>query len=482
MTNISSRTSSVGQAWMEGQRTTLTKYILIILLNMVAFVLAWLANGRPVPDLAQWPFSFYLGLFPGALQPIGRIFLTLVGVFLNPSILQYLLLANLAGTIPFFFGAAFIIKLYGMDSLTTAFGYVWDSLFDPSFYRSDIQDDEESPAGYRPISQTRRVALVLNGKLVPAGHRPANRTIAWAGGPGKVIIPPDSAAQLERGGRLTRVAGPGVARLYRFEKVYKLVNLRPIIRRRKITALTRDGIPVTVELSVHSCARGSARSPSDSSQPPHYPYDRQAILQITLNTLRGESGSLGWEDRAIETAVDVFNNVLSRYSVDEIFEALGSDSDPRMEIQQQVREQTAHLLQESGIQITELWLGQFDLPTDVTSQYVEFWQADWKRRDQATLASGQAATIRQLGRARAQAQKEIMEALLASFQAAEEAVPGIPSRQLLALRFIDSLEQLNRQVASLPADAELQQQNLARLRHVIGGQGQEAKEARQDGA
>jgi len=467
---------------MEGQRTTLTKYILIVLLNMVAFVMAWLANGRPTPDLAQWPYSLFLEFFPGVLDPIGRVFLTLVGVFLNLSILQYLLVANLAGTIPLFFGAAFIEKLYGMDTFFLALGYLKDSLFDPSFYDADIQDDEESPTGYRQISRSRRVALVRDGKLVAAGDRPVNRTIAWAGGPGKVVIPPDHAAQLERGGRLTRVVGPGVARLYRFEKIYKLVNLRPIIRRRAITALTRDGIPVTVELSVHSCARGSARSPSNSSDPPHYPYDRQAILQITLNTLRGETGTVSWEDRAIETAVDVLNNVLARYSVDEIFESLGSDSDPRMEIQQQVREQTAHLLRESGIQITELWLGQFDLPTDVTSQYVEFWQADWKRKDQATLATGQAATIRQLGRARAQAQKEIMEALLASFRAAEEAVPGIPSKQLLALRFIDSLEQLNRQVAALPADAEHQQQNLVRLRHVIRGQEQDGKEARQDGA
>jgi regulator of protease activity HflC (stomatin/prohibitin superfamily) len=481
MTGTSSRANGLSQAWMEGQRTTLTKWVLIILLNMVAFVLAWLANGRPTPDLAQWPFSFYLGLFPGALQPIGRVILTLAGALLNLSILQYLLVANLAGAIPFFFGAAFIKKLYGMDSFIIALDYLIDSLFEPSFYRSDIQRDEGSPAGYGKISTSRRVALVVNGKLVPAGQRPANRTIAWAGGPGKVIIPPDYAAQLQRGGRLTRVAGPGVARLHRFEKVYNLVTLRHLVRSSKITALTRDGIPVSVELSVHACARGSAVPPSNSSSPPHYPLDPQAIVQITLNTVhsetRPEDRGDRWGDSAIMTAVDVFNNVLAKYSVDEIFEALGSESDPRMEIQGQVREQTTHLLQKSGIEITELWLGQFDLPADVTAQYVEFWQADWKRKDQAALAKGQAATIRELGRARAQAQKTIIEALVASFQAAQEAVPDIPPKQLLALRFIDSLEQLNRQVISPANDTELQQQNLALLRSAIRGQGPEAKEA-----
>jgi regulator of protease activity HflC (stomatin/prohibitin superfamily) len=477
MTKSSARTSSLSQVWMEGQRTTLTKWILAILLNMVAFVLAWLTNGRPIPDLTQWPFSFYLGLFPGALQPVGRLLLTLVGALLNRSILQYLLVANLAGTIPFFFGAAFIKSLYGMSSFRLAFDYLREALFDPSFYHSDVRDDEEAPSGFGKSGGPRRVALVIDGRLVPAAQRPANRTIAWAGGPGKVVIPPDYAAQLERGGRLTRVAGPGIARLHRFEQVYKLVSLRPVIRSRAITALTRDGIPVTVELFVHACARGSAAVSPDPANPPHYPYDAKAITQITLNTLRSDAGFGDWEDRAIETAVAVFNNVLARYSVDEIFESLSSESDPRMDIQKQVREQAAHLLQDSGIQLTELWLGQFDLPADVTGQYVEFWQADWKRKDQATLARGQAATIRELGRARAQAQKEIIEALVTSFQAAQESVPGIPSKQLLALRFIDSLEQLNRQVGLLPADVEVQQQNLLRLRNAIGGQ-----EALQDGA
>jgi regulator of protease activity HflC (stomatin/prohibitin superfamily) len=464
--------------WMEGERTTLTKWILIITLNMIAFIVAWLATGGPTPDLTRWPYSFYLSLFPGALQPVGRVLLTLIGALLDRTILQYLLVANLAGTIPFFFGAIFIKKLYGMDSFATAFGYLTDSLFDPSFYGTDVQADQEPPSGYGSGKGPRRVALIVDGRLVPGGQRAANRTIAWAGGPGKVIIPPDHAVQLERGGRLTRVVGPGVARLHRFEKVYKLVNLRHAIRSSQITALTRDGIPVTVELSVHACARGSAKPPSDNSDPPHFPYDPRAITQLTLNTLRDEAGYRDWEDRAIETSIAVLHDVLASYSVDEIFEALGAESDPRMEIQRQVLQGSSHLLQNTAIEITELWLGQFELPDQVTAQYVEFWQADWKRRDQAALAKGQAASIRELGRARAQAQKEIIEALTAGFQAAQEAIPEIPSKQLLALRLIDSLEQLNRQAAAASEDAERQQENLAHLRDAIRGQDQDAEEAR----
>jgi hypothetical protein len=467
---------------MEGQRTTLTKWILIILLNMIAFVLAWLANGRPTPDLDQWPFSFYLNLFPGALQPIGRLILTLVGALLNRVILQYLLIANLASAIPFLFGAIFIKRLYGIESVALAMSYLWDSLFEPSFYRYDIQDDEEPPAGYGKGGRgSRRVAHVVDGKLVPAGQRPANRTIAWAGGPGKLVVSPDYAAQLERSGRLTRVVGPGVARLHRFEKIHKVIGLRPVIRTRQITALTRDGIPVTVELTVHACAEGSAAASTQSSNPPHYPFDSQAITSITVNTLRSGTGYEDWEDRAIETAVAVFTDVVAQYSVDEVFESLGTESDPRQDIQRQVREQTAYLLRDSGIAITELWLGQFELPTDVTNQYVAFWQADWQRKDQTVLASGAAASIREMGRARALAQKEVIEALVASFQAAQKAVPEIPAKQLLALRLIDGLEQLYRQVADLSGDTGTQQQNLRSLRKAIHAQGQEHKEAQQDG-
>jgi hypothetical protein len=86
-----------------------------------------------------------------------------------------------------------------------------------------------------------------------------------------------------------------------------------------------------------------------------------------------------------------------------------------------------------------------------------------------------------MGRARALAQKEVIEALVASFQAAQKAVPEIPAKQLLALRLIDGLEQLYRQVADISGDTGTQQQNLTSLRKAIRAQGQEHKEAQQDG-
>jgi regulator of protease activity HflC (stomatin/prohibitin superfamily) len=444
------------------RQTTLVKWGVILAFNALAVGVSWLASDRPVPDLARWPFPFLVRFFPGGLQPLGNVLSTLLGAIFNWSTVRYLLVANLAGIVPVLFAAGFIRRLYGFDTLGLALQFLIEAHLDPALYRlgpADLEAHDRRKAG--------RAAVIRNGKLTPAGQRPKNRSIARAGGPGQLIVPTEYAVQLERGGRLTRVAGPGMARLRRFEKAFKLVNLRQIVRSESVAALTQEGIPVKVEITVHCRIRAS--EPPSPEEP--FPFDAGAVRELTINTLAGRSGLGPWTERPINLAGYLLNEVLARYRLDELFEPLDDLADPRLAIQDELRRTLNELVSEFGVEITELWLGQFDLPPEVGKQYLESRQADWQALDRARLADGRASAVRALDRARVQAQQEIVETLVAAFQAVQDAQPGGARRRLVALRLIDGLERLCRQTADAEGEDSYRllalDRQLAQLRQAV---------------
>ncbi len=469
MTESRPRAEESRRLWVQERAGSLiVKVALLAALNLLAFWLAWQVNGKPQPDLTQWPWDAYLTMAPLLARPLVRMVMTLIGTFLNWDVLRYLLPINLMAVIPFLGAARFVQRLYGMDNYFVALEYLFDAMVDPSFYFLDPRDEEQIlPPGFGRGQGPGRVAMIKDGVLTPAGGRARNRTIAWAGGPGNVIIPPEHAAQLERGGRLSRVVGPSVARLHRFERVYKVINLRQIVRSATVIALTRDGIPVTVEVTVHSRIRQPAEPPPPSARKP-FAFDEKAVNLLSRTTMFTKSGPRPWEDRAINLAPGTLNVVVAKYRLDEVFEPLDNSADPRLAIQDEVRARIRQMMEPAGIEVTEVWLGEFQLSPAITEQYVEFWRAERQRRDRAREAEGRASAIRQIGRARAQAQQQIIQALVASFQASRQATPSVPPKQLLALRLIDSLEQLYRQ-SGREDHAQQLDHSLSQLRKTIQG-------------
>jgi len=479
--NLTAPVKRAGRRWSESPRNALYKRLVIIGFNLLAFVLAWLISGLPKPDLTQGMWGFYIQLFPEVAKPVIRIIATLLWIIFNWQILRYLLFLNLVATIPLLFGAEFIKRLYKVESFGVALDFLLQATFDPSYYYSDEPGEQISlQSGYGRGQGVSRVALIEEGKLTPAGNRDRNKTIAWIGGPGRVVIPLEYAIQLERGGRLSRVIGPSVARLHRFEKVFKLVDLRQIIRKTTATALTRDGIPITVEITTHSRVRQKEFPPEEASPKKPHLVDESAVKTLTVKTMMLKEGPRPWEERAITFAGDILNDVLAKYRLDEVFEPLDEVADPRLAIQEEVKQTVAGYMKAIGIELTELWLGQFQLPEHVTEQYVDFWQSFHQRQDQERLADGRASAIREVGQARAQAQEQVINTLIASFQSARDAKPSVPAKQLLALRLIDSLEQLYRQTGRAEEGDQRQvqftNQNLAQLRRMVRRTGPPAEE------
>lgn len=449
------------------RQTTLIKWVIIFALNLIGFVLASLVSPAPPPqERAVWEVTLF---FPGGLHVVGEIVATVLGAILNWRALGYLLLANVAAAIPLLFGAQFIRQLYQFDSLGLALGYLIDAFLVPAYYYLDLQPGRDaSHPDHRRGMGGPRIALFKDGKLAPAGKQPRNRSIAWAGGPGMVIVPPEYAVQLERDGRLSYVVGPGVVRLGRFEKVYKPILLRQIIRKKTATAHTRDGIPVTVEVTVQARVRASALPTKKSP----YPFDKGAIRKLIISTPARKSGLVSWEERPVLLVNTVLNEVLGKYRLDELLDPLDDTlQTPRPTIHQEVWRALRQRARGFGLDVTEVWLGEFQLPGDVTEQYLAYWQADWQRQDRTRLADSQASYIRQMNRARAEAQQLIIETLVAAFQSAQDSGLGIAQKQLAALRLIDGLEQLYHQMdlAGAEPDRELItiERHLARLRDTV---------------
>ncbi len=441
--------------------STLIKWGVIVDYNIITFLVAWLINGKPIPDPAQWPLSMFAPFFPGTT---GGTVLVVIGTIIDWTLLRYVLIANLAAIIPLLYGGEFIRRLYRFDTFGHALGYLREALFAPDPQYRDLPATAADALSAVPEGKAAgRSALIRNGKLTPADNRPQHRSIAWAGGPGTITVPPEYAVQMEHGGRLVRLVDAGVARLGRFEKVFKLIDLRQIVRKKEFTALTGDGIPVAVEVTVHCRIQPGSESPSPECP---YPYDTSAIRRLTVNTTVDEAGPIPWEERIIALAGGALHTVLARYRLHELFEPLDELADPRLTIQDEIRQVLRQQAHHHGAEVTELWLGPFELPTGATKQFVASWEAARSQPAATTLLNWQAPADRSPGHARSEAQHEIIEALVAAFEADRGPLPG----PQLALRLLDRLEQLHGQL--VPAEQEEPQgpvsvQRLAELRHAV---------------
>jgi hypothetical protein len=100
-----------------------------------------------------------------------------------------------------------------------------------------------------------------------------------------------------------------------------------------------------------------------------------------------------------------------------------------------------------GIDVIEMTMGTVDLPKEhkglVGDQMLANWRAEWNRRATVLVAQGQAKRMQLTEEARAEAQANMIQALTEGFRVAVgENAPPTLSREVIALRFIDTLEAL----------------------------------------
>ncbi len=283
--------------------------------------------------------------------------------------------------------------------------------------------------------------IIKEGKL-PDYKDPLMRI----GGPGSLVIYKDSAVVLEQAGKLTRVMKRGFAKLDYLERVWDVVDLRPHHWVYGVSAMSKDGIPVTCQADVTFQIDDGGRPPSEEEP---FPATEQAIFYAATRKLirvadRSEDDQVfDWERRAIIGNTEgALRAILARYLLDQL---LGPDEVNRAHHRSEIRSKLEAELRKSfpdiGAKLIKVELGDIKVDDKIAQQQIEAWRSLWQRWTREREAEGEAARLQAVEAAKAQAQADMIVAITQAFQSLTEAGAAIPA-QLVLLRMFEVLKRV----------------------------------------
>lgn len=201
--------------------------------------------------------------------------------------------------------ANFVCGMYELEKWKDGWDHVTRTLF--------------GQPGATPLS-----LAVKEGKIV----QEVGDLLRRMGGPGALFIKNDSAIVTEQNGCLKRVlVGPKFDKLERFEKVWEVVDLRPKRWVLKVSAMTKEGIPVTIPVEV-------LFKIEDDNQPPTtetpYPATEKAVFAAaTSKWIRDPGGgeserAMDWASRTVKGETEGgLRTIISRYYLDQLIRPIG---------------------------------------------------------------------------------------------------------------------------------------------------------------
>jgi regulator of protease activity HflC (stomatin/prohibitin superfamily) len=292
------------------------------------------------------------------------------------------------------------------------------------------------------------------------------------GGPLWVTVADRTAILTERGAKFGRVLGAGVHLLRPHERVRAVVDLQIQQRRARERALTKDGIPLELDLDLafrvaeHDIA-------GEAPPPPPPPIGPQARIRMLLHlplspTLLEATKKHQFSREAVrrivyETVIispDVPSDWTRSFAVvrggditDQIaalrLDDLSSPEDPDIHPLNVIVENGLASARQAGgplgIDVLAMEIGivepSADIKANVAEQRIGNWMIEWKSRAHILEAEGNAIAMQALEEARAEAQANMIQSLTEGFQIATAGDAKI-SGEVIAMRFIDALETL----------------------------------------
>jgi regulator of protease activity HflC (stomatin/prohibitin superfamily) len=377
--------------------------------RLLLFLLALAASLLPV-------LIFNLFIVNGNVGNIDPVW---VVVGLLPSVLALLFVLLVA--------SAFVNALFGLGSLIKGFAFTTLCLF----------------GRFRPFGYP--FAIISQGKVRDKDRHKsvANREL---GGPGKLIIHNDSAVVLERYGQITRVEGPGLVFLERFECIREILDLRPQIGFEKASVYTKDGIEIETDITVRYQLKGGPPTPEKP-----YPVDREVLETAARAEAMKFGGTrpverFNWQKRVAGNFGSTLRAIVAGMTLDELFEPGDVTKDPRDEISREMvtrlRAQSANV----GANVLDVTLGPFKpVSPQIEAQRRQAWRSLQRADRRVEQARSEADTLLAKQTAYAYAQLEMMLAIDRGFQQLVRRNEALPP-YFIALRFLETL----RQMASSP--------------------------------
>ncbi len=332
----------------------------------------------------------------------------------------------------------------------------WTGLYRLSAYLLPLRDKSERPIAFRSLlsfsmgTNYPYYFIDKDGKLDKrVDGDPYNQFFA---GPGIVCTDCEHAAYVSEGTTNNRVFDPGLSFTGMYDLAPRIIDLLPQLRAFHVEALTKDGIPIKV-LTFLPFRIDTGGEQVDLGK--SFPFRRRAIYQVLAAELierkqkKDESGEKHeWDGKLVPViATRIVQDVISRYTVDELCAPFDPSLDPRIEIATEIRKRVKEALASLGLESMGGGISNL-LPNDcadvknsvVVRRRLDSWRTEWQYKMLQTLGEGEAEAQRQIELARAEAETEIV--LRLSRIVEEAARAGVGSQAALALRFIDSLGQM----------------------------------------
>jgi hypothetical protein len=255
------------------------------------------------------------------------------------------------------------------------------------------------------------ISTVENGRLGPV--RGEDRS-----GPGVLFVDPASAAVLRTPTRFTRAVGPGLAFTAPGERVAEAIDVRRQVRSLQgqrpapgdavdaasAMALTRDGIPISADLSVTFMLDPGHNLPpreGRSAQLSPYEVNLQAAERAAYGHAYGdgERDDLPWTELPLRLTIDLWREEVKRNRLDELLDDSSSAPSPIQRLEESVQARlvpathtgTEHpssaqptreqqVLAARGIRVLSVNLGNLYLPERVQEQRMGRWRDAWSSR------------------------------------------------------------------------------------------------------
>jgi hypothetical protein len=289
-------------------------------------------------------------------------------------------------------------------------------------------------------------------------------------GPGIILLPGNHAVALSEGTNYTRVEGPGLVFTRPLERPLQLVDLRPQIRPSDVEATTRDGIRVKTRAFVTFRLKGSGKPGGKNGE---YPYTVsapddvfKAIRSAEIDPNRKEP-VVAVDEVIPNKAVTVARDELATFLLDRLWGLDAQGKDPQLRLRDGYAGKLKKFVEQYGMEFVGGGLNPIEAPDEIIKQRIRSWQAVWQERVARTRGEGEADMIREMGKARAQAQRDLILGILAGLDEA-----NVPSgvndanhvNDVIAYQFITALE---RAVQNSPLVSPETQRTLESLRRQV---------------
>jgi hypothetical protein len=320
-----------------------------------------------------------------------------------------------------------------------------------------------------------------------------------------VVTEPENVVVLKSGAKLTRVAGPGAVLTEQGEMPFRVVDLRNQMRSHQVDAITRDGIEVRMPVS---CAFRIARGAAEVRLGAGWPYRRQQdVLQALFSEEVDQSGrspvdthaAHPWEELAVQIAAHKLEQVISFYSLDQLYAGVTDLQAARMEghpehallvthrrveealdlpasgeladdlsrrtIGDLVIRAVRRVVRPQGIEVLGGGVAMAPEPINrgVTEQRVEAWKSRFITKVMDWQASIERQRYAALGKIRQQAREKTLADLIQETNQRLEAQGPTLQRDFIAYHLLDSLIQIAR---SPDVQKMLPESALPTLEHV----------------